>query len=434
MRLHTIRVFAFACLPALAQTPAEPLSLERALEIAAKANPEVQLARLQMAEREAQAAQASSAWRPQLNGLLQTTYQTSNLQGIGLTFPGVPDRIGPYSTFNARPQLSQTVLDLQLLAQTRAAGGRVRQAEEDALLAREHVLASVIQFYLRALQASSRLRAAEARVRSFDAVRQQVADRVEAGSANKLDLARAVEQVERERTASAYAKRDRDILTTLLIRALGLTATGPAELLPLPTRAAMPSDRHEALSTALRDRPEMRVLNARRSVLELEARAASRQRLPKFGITADAGAFGSTIPASVSTYLVAGTVTIPIYTGGRIENEMKAARIRLEQWEQERRQAEVAIAQEVAQSFVEADGAEAAHTSAEKAAAAARDAVELSRLRYEAGLATNLDVVTAQSALTEAEEEEIRARFDGLLALARLAAARGNARGFLASR
>lgn len=431
---YAISVFTLGVLPLAAQTPPEPLSLEQALEIADRANPDYQLARLQIAGAEAQAAVVKSGLKPQLTAFLQAAYQTTNLQGIGLTFPGVPDRVGPFSTFNVRPQLTQTVFDAQLLANTRAARARVVLTREQSLTVREQVRAAVIDFYLLALQASSRLRAAEARVRSFDAIRQQVADRVEAGSANQLDLARAVEQVERARIQVTYAKRDRDVITTQLVRALGITVTGPAELRPVAQTVALPLKQDDALALAMAERPEMKSVLARRAVLEQELKAAQRERWPKFGIAADAGAYGATIPSVVSTYTVAGTATIPIWTSGRIENEIKGTKIRLEQWEQERRQTELAISQEVAQACLEAQAAETARKSAGLAADAARQSLELAKLRYEAGMTTNLDVVTAQSNLSEAEEEEIRTTFDGLLARARLARAQGDARGFLTAR
>jgi outer membrane protein TolC len=431
---HSLLALVFCATVVSGQTPGGILTLEQALDIAARANPDLQLARLRQAEHAALAAQTRSGLLPQLNGLVQTTYQVTNLAGIGLTFPGLRDRLGPFSTFDARPRLSQTVFDAALIASTRAAKERIKQAEEDTSVTRERVLGSVIQLYLQALQASSRLRAAEARELNYEAIRRQVADRTEAGTANKLDLARAVEQVQRERVAVAFARRDRDVITTQLIRALGLTTTGPAELAESVNAAPMPPAEDDALNIAYAARPEMRSLAMRRAVLERELQAASRQRWPKFGVVADAGAFGATIPTTVSTYLVAGTVTIPIYTGGRIENEVKAARLRLEQWEQERRQVEVAISQEVSQALLEVKAAERASGAAAVAAQAARDSLELARLRYEAGLATNLDVVTAQANLAQAEEEEIRTRFERLQARARLAQAQGNTRGFLAAR
>jgi len=57
---------------------------------------------------------------------------------------------------------------------------------------------------------------------------------------------------------------------------------------------------------------------------------------------------------------------------------------------------------------------------------AALDRWSLARLRLVAGMATSLDTVTAQSALAQTEESEIRARYDYYLAAARRAHARGD--------
>ena len=49
------------------------------------------------------------------------TYQTINLQNIGLIIPGMNSRVGPFRTFDARPTVMQNVLDLSLLSRIRAA-------------------------------------------------------------------------------------------------------------------------------------------------------------------------------------------------------------------------------------------------------------------------------------------------------------------------
>ena len=69
-----------------------------------------------------------------------------------------------------------------------------------------------------------------------------------------------------------------------------------------------------------------------------------------------------------------------------------------------------------------------------KAANAAREALDLAKLRFTAGLATQLDVASAQANLAQAEEDEIRSRYDGLVAEARLAQAGGDVRRFAQGR
>ena len=77
--------------------------------------------------------------------------------------------------------------------------------------------------------------------------------------------------------------------------------------------------------------------------------------------------------------------------------------------------------QEVRQSRIERDAAVQSLEAARKAVAAARESLELSRLRFTSGLATSLDTVVAQGSLADAEDLEIRSLYQYQLARARMA-------------
>ena len=125
------------------------------------------------------------------------------------------------------------------------------------------------------------------------------------------------------------------------------------------------------------------------------------------------------------------SLNIPLWTSGRSADEIKAARLRSQQADRERRALDLAMSQEEAQARLERDAARDALLHTVRATAAARETLELARLRFGAGLTTNLDVITAQGNLAQAEDEEIRTRYDGLLAAARLAQARGDVMSFV---
>jgi outer membrane protein TolC len=107
---------------------------------------------------------------------------------------------------------------------------------------------------------------------------------------------------------------------------------------------------------------------------------------------------------------------------------MKAAGYRVEELRAEKTKLELAIAREAAQSAIVYEARTKAAGAARQSAEAAAKVVELARLRYEGGLATSVDTVTAQAALAEAEETAIRAKYDAAMALARLAWAKGDVR------
>jgi outer membrane protein TolC len=410
---NAIGVFILAAMTTLAQPAARTLALREALDAADKLSPDVQQARLRILESEA---------TPQASVLVSGASQTSNLQGIGLSFPGVPSRVGPYTTFNARPVVTQTVLDMSLLTSIRASRERIERFRFDAATVREDTLSAVLQTYLRGLQAESRVTAAEARVVSFGASLKQARELEAAGSAHKLDVARAEEQYHSELAGLSNAHRDAAVWKTLLLRTIGMppdeavTLTAPELPAPLPT----------TMSSAVQGRTEIQSLESQIRTAKLDEQRAARERLPRITAAGDYGVYGEAPNHSVSTYSVGATLVIPITTGGRVAGERKEAQARAKQIEERLRSTRLQIAQEIAQSVIEKDAAYQSLAEFSKAAAAARESLELSRLRFAAGLSTNLDTIAAQSALTQAEDQEIRARYEYHLGAARLARARGD--------
>jgi outer membrane protein TolC len=160
---------------------------------------------------------------------------------------------------------------------------------------------------------------------------------------------------------------------------------------------------------------------------------AEKQRWPTLAFVGNYGVLGQGPDHSLSTWQVGASLSVPLWTSGRIENDMKAARYRRDEWKEEDRALTQEIAQEITQAYIEGKAAveQAQHLLA--ATDAARETLELARLRYEGGLTSNLDVVTAQGELAQAEEDSIRARYNEWIAEAKLARARGNVRLFAES-
>lgn len=423
MRIATgyVCLLALASITASAQTTT--LTLRQAVDQIDKLNPDLALARLRVIESEAQAAVVQSGYLPQANLLVQGAYQTNNLQGIGLVFPGFPSRLGPYRTFNARPQITQTILDLSLLSQIRAARAQKGMAELEVRVAREDLTIAVVQLYLQALQADSRISASAARLRTAGAILRQVADKEQTGTASKLDLARATEQLENERGIQIAAERDARVLRTMLLKAIGLEQTAGAIALEKPA-FTLPLEEEVAQSAATR-RPELAVLQARAGMASLERKAAGQQRLPRLTGFGDYGVLGAGPDSSLSTYTIGATLTIPLWTGRRIESQIRAAAVREDQVKQQIRRTALQIQQEVRQASVELQSALDALRASTRAARASKDILELATLRYQSGLATSVDTQVAQSAFASAEDQRIRNEYEVLLAQAKLAKSGG---------
>lgn len=410
----------------------ETLSLKQALDIAEKASPEMQMARLRIVESEAMALSAKAGLLPQVGARVTQAYQTSNLQGIGLVAPGLPDRVGPYRLFDARPSVSMRVLDLSLLAGVRAAQERTKQNQANADAVAERTRAAVIDLYLQALEAEALARAAQARISTAEAVLKQANDNQEAGRGNRLDVARATQQVEKERATLVEVRKRRDVLSTLLVKTIGLEARSAVSLVPLPERTLLwDGNRDAVFREAMEMRPERRFVAAKGSTLKREIEQAEKERWPTVDVFSNYGVLGSGPDRALSTWQVGASVNVPLWTGRRIENDIKAAQLRREQWKQEERQLAQQIEQEITEALLEGKAAEEQLRHQTAAAGAARESLELARLRFEGGYTGSLDVVTAQGDLAQSEEEAIRIRYQEWMAGAKLARARGNVRLFV---
>ncbi|BDC51355.1 hypothetical protein F183_A36710 [Bryobacterales bacterium F-183] len=413
MRLLLPVVAGHVCL--LIAASAQPLTLKEAVARIETLNPDTATARLQVLERQAQAEAVKSGYQPQANLTVQTAYQTSNLQGIGLVFPGFPSRIGGFRTFNARPQVTQTVLDLSLLSQIRAARANTRVAEAQQRTVRDDLAIAVVTLYLQTLQADSRIAASDARLRTAETIVTQAKDRESVGTGSKLDVARAVEQLENERIVRTNAARDAAVLRTLLAQAIG-TDQAPAAL----ERPAF------ATIAEPQTRPELLVLEERARAAQLETEAARRQKYPKISAFADWGVLGAGPDRAIGTYTVGASFTVPLWTGRRIENEIAAARVREDQIRVDQKRTQLRITQERTAADAELTAARDAFAASVRAAQASKETLELATLRYQGGLASSVDVQIAQGAFAVSEDQRIRSEYEVMLAEAKAAKASGN--------
>ena len=183
-----------------------------------------------------------------------------------------------------------------------------------------------------------------------------------------------------------------------------------------------------AVSRALEQRPEMKAAQAKLRAAIADKEKAQFGRLPVIGVATDFGRMGNSVWSNISTYTVRATVQFPILQGGRVEAEVSSADTLVRQANEEIRSARQQIEMEVHVAAIELSAAVEAYVAAADAANLAQKSLELATDRFENGLSTNIEIVTAQDALASAQSEAIRCVFDYHSARARLARAQGDIR------
>jgi outer membrane protein TolC len=100
---------------------------------------------------------------------------------------GISDSIGPYSYFDTRASVTQTLFDWKLINASRAAGQSVKSTAYTMKDARDLVVLAVGYSYLRAIADAARIETAEAQVETGQALYNRAADQVSAGTSPQID-------------------------------------------------------------------------------------------------------------------------------------------------------------------------------------------------------------------------------------------------------
>jgi len=376
---------------------------------------------------------ALSTLLPQIAGNARQAYEDLSYKEIGLKLPpllGLPALLptsGGFGYQDARISLTQTVFSQELRERYRA-----RKIEEGASAlsvedAREVVVLAVGTAYFQVVASSARVETAKAQLATAREFDQLAAHRVGSEVAPEIDALRA--QVERQsaeqRLTNVMNQLEKDRLT--FGRITGLAIGQAFELADKPAAAAPAFTVESALENALRARADLASAEATVHAAERTLQAAKAQRLPLASINVDFGLGGVNLANSNGVYSIAGNISVPLYTGGRI-----AADIAQAQSDLERRRAEYAdlkgrIAYDVRVAWLDANASGSSVKVAESSAELAERALEQSRDRYENGVTNSVEVVEAQQAVAAAHENTIHSLYSLNVALISLARAMGGA-------
>jgi multidrug efflux system outer membrane protein len=331
--------------------------------------------------------------------------------------------------------------DLNGAGRTRAEADRLRVEAQAARVdaARLTARSTAVQLYAAHREAQARAAAGDLAVAALEDALSLAETRARAGLTSGLDpaAARAALAAARARPISA---RQAEVDARLGLEALlGRPPGGLAGDLGQPVADGLMTPPVRALAApaaVLARRPDLRAAELELWAAGADARAARRDFWPTLTLGAALGGqdVDPQTPFTASGFLtrIAGGLTTPLFTFGRLESARDAADAR-------RVAAEIAYRQAAIDALSEVEEALAAHASAEaraatltEAVAAADDQVELAARRYRAGVSPFIEVLTAQRAAADAQASRAAARGEMLGSFAGLNAAIGLGGGGLA--
>ena len=410
-----------------------PLTLDNALKLGLRNN----LAEISrnngVLEARGQRLVARSALMPNVSSSIGETLSKIDLAAQGLKssalgIPGLPAVLGPFNFFDARAVRVSQTFDLVRIGNLQSATQNLNAARAAAMDARDLIVFAVVGGYLQVTTAQARVVATRAQVESSRSVYQQASDRMKAGLNARIDVTRSQVQyqtdVQRLRAEQADVEKQKLNLSRLIGLPYGSDLTIAEDF---PYKALGDLSVEEALKRANEARADLRSARAAVQAADSALRAAHAESLPTLSMAGDYGAEGLNPAQGHGTYTVGGTLSVPIFQGGRVQGDVEQARATLNQRKAELQDTFGVIDRDVRVAFIDLNAAADQVAVAESNASLSRDVLRQARDRFVEGIADTVEVVQAQQTVAQADNDYINAVFEHNLAKVALSRAMGQA-------
>lgn len=402
-------------LPGPAPTDTLKLSLEQSVALAIKQNPTQQIAVLNAAESVQDKNVTLSQLLPQANLSVADSANRVNVRaqfgGLPL-FPGVPGHIGPYQLFSAGPTFGSSVFDFSLWKRYQASRSGVDTAKANSLTTREQVILLAVSQYIGTLRAVANVEASRSRVQLAQALYNQAADLQKEGVGTGIDTLRANVELQNEKQRLIEAENDREASLFGLSKLLNLDPRQKIELADsLGFFETLQPEVETSIDQALSSRQEWKAIEAQEKSAKFQKQSAQYERLPSVRFDGNWAYFGTTISTGIPTYQYQGSVNVPLFTSGRIKAEVAKADLELQKVEQQKQDLRNQIALDVKTALLNLESARNEVSVANLGVQLAREEVDQARDRFKAGVANNIEVISAQDSLSRANDNQIAALY-----------------------
>jgi outer membrane protein TolC len=407
--------------------PGHGLALGEAVQLALCRNPATRSAWAAAHQQAAALGSAEASWLPSLTATGQDQWlegprYVNGSSGIQLTSAS-------QRTTDAALNLSLTLFDFGARS-ARVASARhlLEAAASTANSVSQQVVLAAVESYYGVVAADAGLAAAtkaeDAAAHSRDVAR----GRRDAGVATRADVLQAetaYDQAVLNRVQSAGALKG---ARGMLAVTLGAPADRELELNaePVPDEVPALSARiADLMSEAARQRPDLAAADAARAAADADVRAVRASTRPVITVGASRNFVEIAGIPNQNYNSLALSVSVPLFTGFDATYRVRAAQAVLAERSATAEQVRLQVSLDVWNAYAALDSAGQALRATAALLASARENEEVALGRYQAGVGTIVDVLTAQSAAAAARQQRIAAEQAWQVARAQLALSLG---------
>jgi outer membrane protein TolC len=410
-----------------------PLSLLDAINRGLKQNLGVLLSNADIRSARGQRWEQLSALLTHVTAAPYVEASEINLAELGFTSLSgitIQPSVGPFSYFDTRVSVTQSLFDWKAINATRAAGQSLKSAEYTYKDARDLVVLAVGSTYLQAVADEARIETAEAQVKAARALYDQATDQVTAGTSAAIDGLRAKVEFQTRQQQLIQAKNNFAIQKLTVARVIGLAPGQEFELTDKSLYQLFEGITvDEALKRAYASRSDYQAAMTDVRAAEFSRRAAVAGYLPSLSFDADYGKGGAHPSSSTQVFDVRGALSIPIFQGGSVRGELLQADARLEQSRERLDNLRAQIDSDVRTALLNLQSSADLVNVARSNIDLAEETLAQSRDRFSAGVTDTVEVVQSQETVASAHEQYISSLYSYNFAKISLVRALGIAEG-----
>jgi outer membrane protein len=412
-RISRAGLFVAVSLAANAQTPS-PLTLQQAEALAIKNHPQVQAAQNEVNFANQQIVINRAAYYPGINGEV-TGSQGNSLSRIGagdLSASRLFDREG--QGVIVRQLITDSGRTSNLVASARL---QAQAAAQNSQATRYSVLLDVNRSYFDVLHAQATVKVAEQTVAARQLLDNQVTELARNSLRSQLDVSFADVNVSAAKLLLLRAQDSVQGALAELGRALGSDQPANFQLADEPLPPAPTAAPAGLVTQAIDNRPELAALRASRDAAYKFVDAEKDLARPTVSAVAVAGYIpyintppGAPIPPGYEG--VGANVNIPIFNGHLFSARREAAYQRALESDQHLRDQQQQISRDVRIAWASANDAYQRIDVTAQFLRQATLAMQLAQGRYDLSLASIVELTQAQLNVTQAEIENLNAKYD----------------------
>ncbi|MDJ0798181.1 MAG: TolC family protein [Calothrix sp. MO_167.B12] len=416
----------------------QPITLKQALELARRNNRNLQIALLQLQRSKGALREAQAALYPNIGIQSQVSRQQSSSSQLSDELQsraeeGLPPELrspsrDPVNTnFTALAQFTYNLYTSGNRSATiKIAKEQLRNSELEVERISEQTRLDISVAYYQLQQADERIRIAQSAVKNAQASLKDAQALEQAGVGTRFDvlrsqvnLANAQQQLTTAISGNGGQRVRRQQLANLLSLppTVNLSASDPVKLAGLWDKTL-----EQSIVLAFKNRPELRQNLIQRTISEQQRRQALSTLGPQISLVANydlLDQFDDRIGLT-DGYSVALRATMTLFDGGAAKAQASQAKTNIAiaetQFAQQRDQIRFDVKSQYSISQANLENVQTANAALEQA----KEALRLARLRFQAGVGTQTEVIASEDDLTRAEGDYSDAILNYNIALVRL--------------